>query len=379
MNVTLIGASLGCGGAERVFTLLARGFDERGHRVVAITTTAKEDFYTLPSGITRIAFDLVGRRRAHEATLSWPTMAFRALANLPVLRSAILRTRPDVVVTFGDQINIVVLLCMLGSGCPVVISEHNDSSRHRLALPWRILRRLAYARSERLVSVSVGVDRGFRWLPAQKRTVIYNPVEVPGTSDPNTTLPAGLHPGRFVVAVGRLTSQKGFDLLLEAASNVLPDAPGWSLAILGQGEDHASLTARASALGLGKRVVFLGAIADPFTVLRQAAFFVLSSRWEGFPMVLLEALACELPVVSFDCPSGPSEVVKHGANGLLVPAEDVDQLAVAMRRMIDEETTRERMRGRAVQSVHRFSLDTIMTEWERQILLPLRGRSATDG
>ena len=379
MNITLVGASLGCGGAERVFTLLARGFGVRGHHVVGITTTAKQDFYTLPRGVPRIAFDLVGRRQVHGAALSRPAMALRAVANLPNLRSVILQTRPDVVITFGDQINIVVLLCLLGSGCPVVISEHNDPRRHRLAPLWRILRRVTYARSERLVSVSAGVDAGFIWLPAQKRDVIYNPVEVDGSEHPGTTLPAGLRARRFLVAMGRLTTQKGFDILLKAASKVLPDAPGWSLAILGQGEDQASLTARASDLGLAERVVFPGAIANPFPVLRQAAFFVLSSRWEGFPMVLLEALACGLPVVSFDCPSGPSEVVEHGANGLLVPAGDVNQLAVAMRLMIDDEAMRGRMHDRASESVRRFSLDTIVTQWEEKVLSPLRARSLGGG
>src|SRR5262249_38216695 len=133
--------------------------------------------------------------------------------------------------------------------------------------------------------------------------------------------------GRVIMAMGRLVHQKGFDLLLKAFSMVAAKHPEWSLAVLGEGPLRADLEAQTEELQLAGRVRWAGRIEDPFPTLCTADLFAFPSRFEGFGLALAEAMACGLPVVSFDCPEGPGEIIRHGVDGVLVPPEDVDALA----------------------------------------------------
>lgn len=369
MRITLVISSLGCGGAERVVSLLARGFGARGHPVAVVTTAYKEDFFELPPGTPRVALDLIGRsRRPGDADPPTAVAAWRALRTLPRLREAILGQQPDVVISFMDQTNVVVLAALLGTGLPVVVSEHSDPARRPLAMAWKLSRRLFYPRARRLVSVSRGVGARFDWLPEAKRVTIHNPVEIDGRDEPPPELPGRLRRGGFAVAMGRLNRAKGFDLLLGAIAALHRKGVRLPLAILGDGPEREMLERQADELGVAGEVVFLGRRRNPFVYLEQAAFFVLSSRWEGFGNALVEAMASGLPAVSFDCPSGPSEIVEDGVNGLLVPPGEVEALAAAMRAMWEETERRRLMGDRARQTAERFSLDRIVGDWEREVL-----------
>jgi glycosyltransferase involved in cell wall biosynthesis len=232
---------------------------------------------------------------------------------------------------------------------------------------WRLLRRLTYRGADYLVSVSKGVDAGFRWLPADRRQVIYNPIDVTVDRVGSAVLPDGLSEGRFVAAMGRLTHEKGFDLLVDAFAKVNKRCSDWALAILGDGPERAGLEDRIRNLGLSNSVFLLGLRKDPFPYLRAAGLFALSSRREGFGNVLAEAMACGLPGVSFDCPSGPTEIVTHGEDGVLVPPGSVEQLAQAMIVMIEDPERRHRMARQAQESARRFHLDRIVQEWEATV------------
>ncbi len=384
MNLTLVAPSIGAGGAERVLQLLARGFSARGHRVSVITTTSRPDFFQLPDGVGRTRVELTGQPAGEG--LQWrrvPRTALRAALRLPQLRGAIMATAPDLVIAFMDQINILVL-ALVGGRSPVVVTEHNDPTSHPLGGVWRLLRRLSYHRAACLVTVSRGVNAGFSWLPAERRRVIYNPIDIDPVQIGPASLPPGFWPGQYVVAMGRLVRQKGFDLLIDAFATVRKHCPEWRLAIVGDGPERPRLDALVRSHDLRGLVALLGLQAEPFPFLKAAGFFVLPSRWEGFANVLAEAMACGLPAVSFDCPSGPAEIVTHGEDGLLVPRENVEALAGAMIQMIRAPDMRNRMAVRALASATRFSLDQIVDQWEQQVFslaLPRRdpGRGAATG
>ncbi|BCJ48635.1 hypothetical protein Asp14428_01100 [Actinoplanes sp. NBRC 14428] len=168
-----------------------------------------------------------------------------------------------------------------------------------------------------------------------------------------------------VVAAGRLGRQKGFDLLIDAFGTVHARHPEWQLHIFGEGKLRARLAAQIEDRGLGGAVRLRGLTRTLDRELAAASVFALSSRFEGLPMVLLEAMAAAVPVVAFDCPTGPAEVVRDGRNGLLVPAEDTAALAEGLCRMIEDADGRAAMGRAARETSGAYAMPAVARQWER--------------
>jgi glycosyltransferase involved in cell wall biosynthesis len=183
--------------------------------------------------------------------------------------------------------------------------------------------------------------------------------------------------GHTIVAMGRLVRQKGFDLLIEAFARCAGQHPEWSLVILGEGEERSNLESLISAMGLQDRVRLAGKVPQPSHILGQADLFVLSSRFEGFPNALMEAMACKLAVISTDCPNGPRDIVRDGVDGLLIPPDDVNALAKGMDRLMANPMERQRLGAGATEVVKRFSIEKIMSMWDE--LVAHTCRSGTGG
>jgi glycosyltransferase involved in cell wall biosynthesis len=184
---------------------------------------------------------------------------------------------------------------------------------------------------------------------------------------PNAAPEASYHTDggtRVVVAAGRLTPQKGFDRLIPAFAGVAELYPDWRLRIFGAGRDRALLKGLIVAHRLEGRVMLMGHTDRLAEEMADAAIFVLSSRAEGFPMVVLEAMAAGLPVVSFDCPTGPADMITHGFDGLLVPEGDVAALSASIRQLIGDPQLRARMGAEARRTAARYDQRTICDRWE---------------
>ncbi|WP_127503884.1 glycosyltransferase family 4 protein [Actinoplanes solisilvae] len=179
--------------------------------------------------------------------------------------------------------------------------------------------------------------------------------------DPSTVA----HDRPRIVASGRLAPQKGFDMLLDAWATVSAKHPEWELVIYGSGPGFRKLVEQRDALGLRESVRLPGVTSQLDAELSASAMFVLSSRYEGLPMVLLEAMSCGLPVVSFDCPTGPGEVITDGVNGRLVPPADVDALAATILELIDSPERRLAMGEAAYETSRRFFMPSVRDAWER--------------
>ncbi|WP_326820368.1 glycosyltransferase family 4 protein [Streptosporangium sp. NBC_01756] len=169
---------------------------------------------------------------------------------------------------------------------------------------------------------------------------------------------------RLVIAAGRLVSQKGFDLLVPAFEQVVRRYPDWRLRIYGTGPKKAKLKALIRERKLGDNITLMGRTDRLDEELAQSSVYVLSSRFEGLPMVMIEAMSHALPVVAFDCPTGPRDVITDGVDGLLVPPQDVDALAEALKRLIADRETRLRLGAAAVHTARDYAPDTVTPLWE---------------
>ena len=184
--------------------------------------------------------------------------------------------------------------------------------------------------------------------------------------NPLPWLPARPSPrtGRTVVSIGRLDEQKRVDLLLEAWARTAPRFPDWTLRVYGTGADEQELRDYCRDLGLDSSVRWMGATGDVPGALREASVLAQSSRGEGFPLVLLEAMACAVPCVAFDCAPGVREIVTDGEDGLLAPPGDTRALAERLARVMADRELRDRLGEQARRSVDRYAPERIVRRWE---------------
>ncbi len=320
--------SLSGGGAERVMLTLANGFSSDDIQVDLVLANATGPYLRDIAPDVRL-IDL------HAA---------RVLKSLLGLIRYLRRERPDAMLTAMTHANIAAMLAIWLSGVKtrLVISERVDISdlektenfMKRSFISW--LMRITYSSAYRLVAVSKGVASGIVdsvKLPAELVDVIYNPVNLKLIDTLSREIPT--HPWLLdsgppvIIAAGRLSEQKDFALLIKAFAELRRDMSA-RLIIIGEGEERENLTALIHALGQQADIKLPGFVENPYSWMRSASLFVLSSRWEGLPNALIEAMVCGVPVVSTDCPSGPAEILENGKWGKLVPVGGQQQLAAAM-------------------------------------------------
>jgi glycosyltransferase involved in cell wall biosynthesis len=338
---------------------LSSAMAERGYEVTLLTTDPEaRDFYDVPAVVRRVRADPAAHLSCRW--FDYPCQRRRRAA----LRQSLLATRPDLVLTFLDTVNIGVLLALWGDRVPVIVSERIEPRQHSIGARWGLLRWLTYPRAARVVLLAQeSREWAARFRPRWRIESIENPVFP--TPSAMSAPPRSTH--HFVLGVGRLQAQKGFDLLIRAFGSIADRFPDWELVIFGEGPDRDALTGLAQALGLSSRVRLAGATPHPFAGVGHDDLFVFSSRYEGFGMALAEAMAAGMPVISFDCPFGPGRIVRHEVDGLLVPAEDGKALADAMRRLMADPVERARLAARAPEVTERFSPTRIFDCWDRLI------------
>ncbi len=341
-----------------MLTSLANGWAGAGHEVHLLTLADRDvkPHYSLDARVHLEPLGVFGGGTYLASSF------VRIASRLTRLRQRFQELRPDVVLSFMDATNLLVLLSTIGLPVPVVVSERTDPSVAPLSWIRRVLRRVVYPRATRLVVQTARARAYFSWLPDTRVLIIPNAVHIPerGASSTACDMPC-------IRAMGRLSHEKGFDVLIEAFARIAPIHPEVSLEILGDGPLRRELEARCDKHGVRDRVRFLGLVDNPEQVLRRSIVFVLSSRWEGFPNALLEAMSLGLPVVATDCPSGPSEIVRHGKTGLLVPVEDVQGLSDAVIRLLSDPTLRDALGIRAREAMVRFDPLLILDAWSEAL------------
>jgi GalNAc-alpha-(1->4)-GalNAc-alpha-(1->3)-diNAcBac-PP-undecaprenol alpha-1,4-N-acetyl-D-galactosaminyltransferase len=351
-RITFVTSSLDVGGASRVITLLANAWAATGALVSVVTLDWERDpYFSMDSRVHVQHLDLIKTSDNLVAAIR------NNIERVVRLRKAISATRPDVVISFGDRSNVRALLATIRQRWPIIVADRT-SAQPMSGWAWRWLRLLTYRRADGYVLQTQAMARTTPRFLRSRATVIPNPVVVPEVSH----RPVGDR--HDVVALGRLVPQKGFDLLIEAFASVTATDPRVHLTIVGGGEEEEALRAQIERLGLGERISMPGQTEAPGDALAGATMFVLSSRVEGFPNALLEAMALGLPVVAFDCAYGPGEIVRDGVDGILVPDGDVPGLASAIRRLLASPDLRSSMGEKAREVRDRFAAAGVAAQWD---------------
>ena len=350
------------GGAQRITVNLLKGFSPQLFDLDLVLISATGPFLgQVPKHVNVI-----------DLKASSVTTAIRPLARY--LR----RSRPVVLMSHLSHVNVGALLArrLAGTRTKVVLVEHNNLSSAKRGTPRRFRLRAApqrrllprimrffYRQADAVVGVSEGVSGyvGKRFkVPKARVHTIYNPIvddELLKRSDGPPEHPWLLEAQPpTLIAVGRLTTQKDFPTLLRAFAEVRQKRD-CRLIIFGEGSKRADLGALAKDLGVSEEVSLPGFTQNPYAAMNRAALFVLSSRWEGLPTVLVEAMACGCPVVATDCPSGPNEILEGGRYGRLVPVGDAQALADAILQTLETPLPKEVLRARAADFSYSRAVD----------------------
>jgi glycosyltransferase involved in cell wall biosynthesis len=344
------------GGAERGALKLAEGLAGRGFDVDLVLAAAEGPRMADVPDTVRVV-DLGARR---------------VLSSLPGLIRYLRRERPRGLVTVLDHANVVALWARRLGRYPgrVVVVEQNTLSlaaRHGQSRRDRLMPRLVarfYPWADYVVGVSAGVVDDLARLtqlePAKLR-VIFNPIvtaELAERARSPVEHPWFVNGTPVFVAAGRLRPQKDFPLLLHAFARVVSTWPAARLLVLGEGPEREHLEGLVRELGIDEYVDLPGATGNPYAYMARATAFILSSRWEGLPTALVEALSCGVPVIATDCPSGPREILANGRYGELVPVGDAEGLSRAM-----EAALAGRLESPPDESWRPYELDRVVDEY----------------
>lgn len=372
----LILNAYGMGGTIRATFDLATEMSER-HDVEVISVFQHADRPFLPLGPKvrlRSLVDLrpgarvrwpyakrAERLSGQESTLVHPEE--RAYASFSawsdeVLRRELQRLRSDVLITTRAGLNIMAAR-FARKRIVTIAQEHLHFEAHQPGIFAEIRR--WYPKLDALVTLTEADERDYLNMLDRAPTRVFTI----GNGLAGGPRPRSRQENRIVVAAGRLVPVKGYDRLLKAFAQVVGERPDWRLRIYGEGRVSDKLLRLAVKLRLHNNVTFMGPTGDIEGEFAKASIHAVSSRFEGFGMTIIEAFACGVPVVSFDCPRGPREIITSGHDGLLVPPDDVDAFAAGLLKMIEDDEGRREMARNAVETARNYDISMIADRWEK--------------
>ena len=353
------------GGAERFLSVMLKFLDRKRFEPVLVLYSAKGISYKLPADVRIVDLGMDGRG-AGELRKAW--YFFRRIRAISGLIDS---ERPAAV--FGMLAGPIPIMSgrRAAHRARIIIRETTFPSLGLRGVKGWVHKRLLsryYPKADLIIALTRDARKDLEdsfGVPAGKITVIQNPLDLEEIRRKSAeAVPRGLFGGGPVlVAAGRLTELKGYSYLLKAFAMLARESPA-RLLILGEGEERQKFEELAAGLGISGRVRFLGFDRNPFRYMGRASAFVFPSLYEGFPNVIIEAMACGAPVISTDCQSGPSEIITDGKDGLLVPVRDEKALYLAMKKMLGDAKLRKRLAAGGRRRALDFEARKIMRRYE---------------
>lgn len=343
--------SLGSGGAERVICTLANAMADRGYDVGILLVGNSRVHYYLSQNVQQLSLECEARYGKSNAIA-------RCVNRVKDIRRALVKSKPDVVISFMSENNVDVCFAAWGLKVPVIVSERNDPSIDPASRVKQMMRRLAYCRANGFVFQTPDAQAYFNRRIRKASCIIFNPI--------TAQLPAAYEGAREkrIVSVGRLHKQKNFPLLIDAFEDFVGEHSDYVLEIYGEGALEEQLHQLVRSKGLEGKVVFKGFCKDVHEQIRSAAFFVMTSDFEGMPNALVEAMALGMPCISTDCRcGGPRLLIQNGENGLLIPTGQKDALLQAMKKLAIDSQYAQVLGKNAEKIKLQVDTETVVDQW----------------
>lgn len=360
MKISFVTSTLTSGGAERVISLLANNFAERGYEVEMIALTSiSPDYYPLDPKVKFIHADKVSKGGL--------------LGELWWFRKHIKKEQPDVVIAFMEAVYEFVLLALLGTKIPVISSERLDPAL--ISWPRKVLRWLLLPTATAHVVQTQQIKQYYNQRIQKKTHIIYNPVNEKvfndnENDDENNNLGLKIKDERLnrIISVGRLYPQKNQKMMIEAFAKIAPKFPEWSLVIYGEGHLRKVLEKmiQDSRFKIQDKVLLPGRCETVIKEVAKSKVFCLSSDYEGMSNAMIEALCVGTPVISTRV-SGTDELIREGENGLLVDIGDTEGLAQAFEKLLSNQELREQIGKEGQKLAAQFKTETIVDQWEELV------------
>ena len=353
----LVGSSLGRGGAERVMADMSKFLSSIGYKVTIIT--AYDD----------VDYNYSGNHISLGLVKGSPFLPFQTISAFFRWSILIKRLSPHTIIDSRARRSPIRELLIHLFTYRIKAKKFFVCHRSDLEIYFprpRILFRHIYKKLTKVISVSNDIENKLNLLGLNNTQTIYNGFDF-NISDRVKNSNHSFK-GKYVLCVGRMDDYvKQFDHALECYENSMLHKNNIHLIFLGQGKLKQSLETYARTLNNSKKIHFMGFVANPYAYFKKAEFLIITSELEGFPMVLIESLSCGTPVVSYNCPTGPNEIIQHEKNGLLVKANDKQKMTNAMNRMVEDKGLYNKLSANAKNSVAHLSMDKIAAEWQSLI------------
>ena len=359
-HIVFLALTLTRGGAERVIANLANEALSTKYRVSIITCMNKPVGYELKSGIEHICIE-------KTSDVHYKNLGERFLKRRKLLKQVLEECKPDVLLCFLPEPNFLALSLKKHFDFPMIISVRNDPVKEYKNPMYQAIMRVLYPKADGYVFQTKQAMEYFSFSKGimEKACVIPNPLAREFVD--YKRIPE-IDRRKVIVNVGKLSSQKNQIFLIQAFAKIADKFPEYQLHIYGEGDKRSELEALSQELELQKRVILKGNVPGLAKQIEDAALFVLSSDYEGMPNALMEAMAMGIPSISTDCPcGGPDFLIQNDENGVLIPVGDVECLANAMEKLLQDRELADRMGSNALKIAETLHPDVIHENWERYI------------
>ena len=349
MKIAFVISSLSNGGAEKIISLLANYFVQC-NEVSLILLCKKEIVYDIDNNINLVELN------SCKNSVNIIDGIKNNINRYKELKNQIIEIKPDLIISFLTQTNILSILVAKSLHIPIIASERSIYASQKSKI-WQGLRKYIYKKANYIVTQTLADLKNYTFLDTIQN--IYNPLLI---NNKNNNLIKNRED--IVLAVGRLHNVKQFDVLIKVFSQIETE---YKLVILGEGNKRNNLEKIIKEKNLEKKVFLKGQVKNVNEYYQKSKIFVLSSKYEGFPNALLEAMSNGCACISFDCPYGPNEIITNKKDGILVKNQDQDELKRAIESLIRDESYQQKLSINAIENSKRFDYKNIMQEWENLI------------